>query len=123
MTSYLLEERHNNDEGRRDEGPRPRQDCPHVELGHVEEVDAEHGAGPDDDEEGGEEEAGDVGGDLGGAELPDDDVERGPVVEVVALLQVQLALGFKRGGVGLQITKGRFPSRFFAGNCSFSSTF
>ena len=80
------------DEGGCDEGPDSADDGPGVEAGEVEHVDAEHGAGPDADEERREEDAGDVGGDLGGAELADDEVEGRAVVEVIALLQVQLTL-------------------------------
>ena len=88
----LLHERYDNDEGGGDEGPDSADDGPCVESGEVEHVDAEHGAGPDADEERREEDAGDVGRDLGGAELADDDVEGRTVVEVLALLQIQLSL-------------------------------
>ena len=90
--SNLLNEGDNNDERGRDKGPRPTDDRPRVESGEVEHVDAEHGAGPDADEERREKDASDVGGDLGGAELSDDDVERRAVVEVLALFQIQLSL-------------------------------
>ena len=87
-----MNEGDDNDESGRDEGPRPTDDRPRVESGKVEHVDAEHGAGPDADEERREKDASDVGGDLGGAELSDDDVERRAVVEVLALFQIQLSL-------------------------------
>ena len=88
----LLDERNSNNEGGGDKGPDSADDGPRVEAGEVEHVDAEHGSGPDADEERREEDAGDVGRDLGRAELADDDVEGRAVVEVLALLQVQLSL-------------------------------
>ena len=95
--AYLLNERDDDDERGRDECPDPADDCPRGESGQVEHVDAEHGAGPDADEERREEDARDVRRDLRGAELSDDDVERGAIVEVVALFQVQFALlGMRR---------------------------
>ena len=87
-----MHERYDDDEGGGDESPDSADDGPRVESGEVEHVDAEHGAGPDADEERREEDAGDVGRDLGGAELADDDVEGRTVVEVLALLQIQLSL-------------------------------
>ena len=88
----LLNERDDDDERGRDECPDPADDCPRGESGQVEHVYAEHGAGPDADKERSEEDARDVSRDLRRAELSDDDVERGAVVEVVALFQVQFAL-------------------------------
>ena len=88
----LLNERDDDDERGRDECPDPADDCPRGESGQVEHVDAEHGAGPDADEQRGEEDAGDVSGDLGGSELSDDDVERRAIVEVLAFLEIQLTL-------------------------------
>ena len=87
-----MHERYDDDEGGGDESPDSADDGPRVESGEVEHVDAEHGAGPDADEERREEDAGDVGRDLGGPELADDDVEGRTVVEVLALLQIQLSL-------------------------------
>ena len=81
-----------NDERGCDKCPHPADDCPRVESGKVEHVDAEHGAGPDADEERSEEDAGDVGGDLCGTELSNDDVEWRAVVEVLTLFEIQLTL-------------------------------
>ena len=87
-----MNERDDDDERGGDKRPDPADDRPRVESGKVEHVDAEHGAGPDADEQRGEEDAGDVSGDLGGSELSDDDVERRAIVEVLAFLEIQLTL-------------------------------
>ena len=93
---HLLKERDDDDERGRGKGPHPADDRPCVESGKVEHVNAEHGAGPDADEQRGEKDASDVRGDLGGSELSDDDVERRSVVEVLPLFEIQLTL-FSKG--------------------------
>ena len=52
----------------------------------------EHGSRPDNDEQQCEDDRRHVGGDLGGSELPLDELEGRTVVEVVPFLQVQLSL-------------------------------
>ena len=105
--SYLLHQWHDDDEGGGDEGPAPGHDGPDVELGQVEQIHGEHRSRPDADEEGGEEEAGDVGCDLGSTELADHDLEGWAVVEVGALLKVQLTLEEVSGSKGIRINRYR----------------
>merc|ERR1740123_2540087 len=88
----LLVHRHNHDEGCRTESPHPADRRPDVEAVEVEDVGGEHGARPDADEEEGEEDGGGVGGDLGRPELPDDNLQWGPVVEVLPVVEVQFSL-------------------------------
>ena len=71
---HLLEQRDEDNEGGGGEGPSSADHGPGVELSEVEDVDGEHGARPDNNEEDGEADSGNVGGDLGGSELADDDV-------------------------------------------------
>merc|ERR1719239_1777594 len=88
----FLVHRHNHDEGCCTEGPHPADRCPDVEAVVVEDVGGEHGARPDADEEEGEEDGGSVRSDLGRPELPDDNLQRRAVVEILAVVQVQLSL-------------------------------
>jgi len=60
------------DEGGSGESPDTADRCPDVEACQVEDVDGEHGAGPDTDEKQSEEHGRAVGGDLGCAEFADD---------------------------------------------------
>ena len=83
---------HDHDEGGRAESPHSADRRPDVEPVVVEDVCGEHRARPDADEEEGEEDGGGVGGDLGGSELPDDDLQGRAVVEVLPVVQVELAL-------------------------------
>ena len=92
MSSYLLIERHNDNKASSNPCPRPAEHRPRLEPAQAKHVHTEHGSRPDADKERGEEESGNVGGDLGGAELADDDFEGRAVVEVGAFFQVQLTL-------------------------------
>ena len=69
-----MNKRDNDDECGRDKRPHPAYDRPCVELGKVQHVNAEHGAGPDADKEHGEKDASDVCRDLGRSKLSDNDV-------------------------------------------------
>ena len=73
-SNNLLVHWHNNDEGGRGEGPPPADGCPDVEALQVKDVDGEHGAGPEADEEECEEDGSRVGSDLSSPELPDDNL-------------------------------------------------
>ena len=109
----LLVERHDDDEGSGSEGPASADGRPDVEPSQVEDVDGEHGTRPQDDEEEGEEDGSGVCRHLGCPELPDDNLERWPVVEVLAVLEVQLALvlGYP-GGQRVVNVPGLVPLRF-----------
>ena len=70
----LLEQRHQDNEGRCSEGPASADDCPGVELIVVKNVNGEHGSWPDDNKEDCEADSSNVGGDLGCSELSDDNL-------------------------------------------------
>ena len=52
----------------------------------------EHGSWPEAHEEECEQDGGDIGGDLGGAELADDNLQRRAVMEVFAVIKIQFTL-------------------------------
>ena len=88
----LLDEGNQDNEGGSGEGPASANNCPGVELSVVEDIDGEHGSGPDDDKQDGEADSSNVGGDLGSPELADDNIQRGTVMEVLNIIQVKLSL-------------------------------
>lgn len=72
--SHLLEHWHYDDESRGTEGPELTHSGPCIELGEVEDVSTKHRSGPNANEEQCEGDGGNVGSDLGGSELADDDL-------------------------------------------------
>ena len=70
--SYLLEEWYKDYESGRHKGPSSAEGGPDPEAVFVQNINGEHGSGPDADEEEAEGDGRGKGGDLGGAELADD---------------------------------------------------
>ena len=89
-----MEHRHQDNEGRCSEGPASADDCPGVELIVVKDVNGEHGSRPDDNKENCEADSCNVGGDLGGSELSDDNLKWGSVMEVFNIIKIQFSLVF-----------------------------
>ena len=74
-----------------------------MEPVEIEHVCAEHRSRPDDDEQRGEEDAGNVGSNFGGAELADHDVQGRSVVEMFALFKIELSLRIGKNAEFLNI--------------------
>ena len=88
----LLEEGEDDDDSSGGERPASADRGPDVEAVEVKDVNREHRSGPDTHEKYCEKNGGSVGCDLGSPELPDDNLQGRAVVEVLAVVEVELPL-------------------------------